>query len=102
HKFPNIAGIRYASILSEKPSHGPSLPMQMMELSLGYFNEPSDGLIPISSQKWGDVLGHLQLDHLEQAGFCFHVMPAPRRRFQSEWKRMFSLLEDFWLSNHSK
>lgn len=101
-RFPNVAGIRYASILAEKPPAGPSFPMRFMEMSLGYFSEPSDGLIPISSQRWGDILGHLHMDHLELAGFCFHVKPAARKRFQSEFRRMFLLLEQFWSAVHSK
>ncbi|MEQ1878505.1 MAG: hypothetical protein ABL958_17825 [Bdellovibrionia bacterium] len=96
-RYPNVAGIRYASILAEKPPAGPSLPMHFLEMSIGYFNEPSDGLIPVASQRWGEILGHVQMDHLELAGFCFHFKPAARRRFHSEWKRFFSLLEDYWL-----
>lgn len=95
-RYPNLAKIRYASILAEKPVAGPSIPMHLMEMSLGYFNEPSDGLIPLSSQRWGEVIGRLEMDHLELAGFCFHYRPSARRRFQSEWRKLFGTLEEYW------
>jgi hypothetical protein len=95
-RYPNLAKIRYGCLLAEKPAAGPSIPMHLMEMSLGYFNEPSDGLIPIASQKWGEVLGRLEMDHLELAGFCFHYRPSARRRFHSEWRKLFERLEEYW------
>ncbi len=54
---------------------------------------PSDGLIPVGSQIWGEVTGDFQLDHFSQIGF-FQFLPrrADREFAKLEFARLVSCI----------
>lgn len=94
-KYPNQPSISYASVLCQKSVSELCLPMKVLH-SLAKPPAPSDGLIPTESQRHGKVLSHLELDHLDQTGYNFHLMPKAREKVRNEFSRMFDAFDDFW------
>ena len=60
--------------------------------------EEGDGFVELSSQKFGEVLGHFELDHLEELGFIFRFNPRHRR---AHFKQMLEAINHSWIRTES-
>lgn len=96
--YKDLPQVTYASVLAEKPKDGGSLFTRFLEMQLNKERRPSDGLVPIESQAWGRILGRVELDHLEEVGYCFRLRPSSKLRFKREFERQLSLVVEFWNS----
>lgn len=64
-------GVRYFSVAGRAGRDGSrvSPPLWLGHRVLGKLGAESDGLVPVSSQIWGDVLRIVPADHLAQIGW---------------------------------
>lgn len=99
-QYPDLAGILYASALGVVKR--PHLPLTLKIVDAEYNSEISDGLVPESSQNWGQSLGRFHLDHLEQIGLCQDFNPIRRAHFNFEFRRLCETLSTYWHSFPSK
>ncbi|MGE3975340.1 MAG: lipase family alpha/beta hydrolase [Bdellovibrionales bacterium] len=97
-RYPDVEGVHYASLIGHRPYKKLPLGFQILEQRNNVKRQPSDGLIPAKSQRWGQVLDEVSLDHLEQIGFCGHVTPWERVRFSLEFQRQCRILKAYWRS----
>lgn len=51
----------------------------------------NDGLVPVTSQKWGEVLGEVQADHLDQMGWL-PLQPQPAFDHKAFYLKLFRWL----------
>lgn len=73
-RVPNLPGVRYFSVICHAELKDMSLsPLLWMPLywlrsqnKYPMSQEPTDGLVPVSSQEWGEVLMRTKVDHLGQ------------------------------------
>ena len=84
---PNLPNIVYACFVFNLRPELRSSPIRLLNKSLS-LSEPGDGLVTPESQAWGQCLGELQLDHLQQLGYNLHLIPKHRRRINSEFLKM--------------
>ncbi len=72
-EVPDVPGVYYASVISAKRQAGAlSSPMsRMLRPTYWYLQRsgPSDGVVPLESQRWGEVLLESDVDHLAQIGW---------------------------------
>jgi triacylglycerol lipase len=67
---PDAAKVRYFSVLSSVGKGGKVHPLLKRPYqTIKEAEETSDGLVPISSQKWGKVLFRIRADHWAQIGW---------------------------------
>jgi pimeloyl-ACP methyl ester carboxylesterase len=90
HRTPDRAKIRYLSAVCALPRAQQTLPYRILHLRLPDFlrHEESDGMIPASSQRHGELLGAYALDHMMQVGYCLDLRPRIRQHFQREFTRL--------------
>ena len=83
------------SALCSCPVESFSLPIRMVTKVVKNYhvNEPSDGFVELSSQRFGHILGHFELDHLEQLGFIFRLNPRHRR---AQFRQMLESVNHSW------
>jgi len=64
-------GVRYACVVAGLRERGApiSLALAPAHAYLRRIAGPNDGLVPISSQYWGEVLAEIEADHWEQVGW---------------------------------
>jgi triacylglycerol lipase len=68
---PNAPGVRYACVVGgiREPGTPVSLAIAPVHAYLRRVSGPNDGLVPISSQYWGETLAEIEADHFEQVGW---------------------------------
>ena len=57
---------------------------------------PSDGLIHLESQKWGEILGECTLDHISQLGHFYFFSSARKQKHRSQFAKMIDPSVAFW------
>lgn len=84
------------SVLTSSSLETFSLPLKMISKIFKDYKltEEGDGFVDLSSQRFGEVLGHFELDHLEQLGFIFRVNPRHRK---ANFKQMLDTINTSWL-----
>ena len=66
----DVAGVRYASVITATADRARVHPLlRATHAYLARAHGPSDGLVPRSSQLWGEVLAEEELDHWAQIGW---------------------------------
>jgi triacylglycerol lipase len=65
---PDHPGVEYFSWVSSVDPRAPGTPL-FLKPALLLFRTPSDGLVPLESQRWGNVAGELAVDHWGQIGW---------------------------------
>ena len=70
-EVPNAPGVRYACVVGGSREAGTpvSLAIAPVHAYLRRVSGPNDGLVPISSQYWGETLAEIEADHFEQIGW---------------------------------
>lgn len=72
-EVPDVPGVYYASVISAKRQNGAeSSPMSPMLRATHWYLQrtgPNDGVVPLESQRWGEVLLESDVDHLAQIGW---------------------------------
>lgn len=89
------ANVVAQSALCSCPVESFSLPIKVVtKLVKNYkVQEPSDGFVELSSQRFGHILGHYELDHLEQLGFIFRINARARR---AQFRQMLESMNSSW------
>ncbi len=95
-KYPDVDGVFYASAIGVVSRE--FLPLSLRIVDKEYNEGPSDGVVPETSQIWGQDLGKFRLDHLEQIGLCQDINPLKRLSFSLEFRRLCETLTDYWHS----
>jgi triacylglycerol lipase len=77
-EFPDDRGVAYASVVGvvrRKRRTNPLLVPGYLLMKAGGWG-PSDGIVPASSQRWGEVLAEVEADHWAQTGWSRHFDAA--------------------------
>lgn len=53
---------------------------------------PSDGIVPLSSQKWGQIGGYFALDHLAQIGFFNFHTPKRKQLLKNHFEELMKTI----------
>jgi triacylglycerol lipase len=71
HETPDVPGVRYACVVGglHRPDAAVPLPLTAAHAYLKKVAGPNDGLVPISSQYWGETLAEIEADHFAQIGW---------------------------------
>lgn len=79
--IPDVAGVRYACVVGgvRKPETPIPLAVRPAHAYLRRVAGVNDGLVPLSSQYWGETLAEIEADHFAQVGWH----PALRRSFDT-------------------
>lgn len=87
--------IQTQSVLCTSSQDTFSWPVKMVAKAFKNYEikEESDGFVQLSSQRYGRVLGHYELDHLEEIGFIFRMNPRPR---QAHFRQMLEVINTSW------
>lgn len=88
--------IKAQSVLCSSSQQTFSLPVKMIAKVFKDYKikEEGDGFVELSSQQFGEVLGHFELDHLEELGFIFRMNPRHRR---AHFKQMLETINTSWI-----
>lgn len=88
--------VKIQSVLCTSSVESFSLPVKMITRVFKDYKvtEEGDGFVELSSQKFGEVLGHFELDHLEELGFIFRLNPRHRR---AQFKQMLETINTSWI-----
>ncbi|MBV8761403.1 MAG: hypothetical protein JO257_29160 [Deltaproteobacteria bacterium] len=72
-EIPNAAGVRYACVIGGIRSDLTGVPLALSPVHhyLRRVAGANDGLVPIASQVWGEVLAEIEADHFAQVGWRF-------------------------------
>jgi triacylglycerol lipase len=70
-EVPDVPGVRYACVVGGIRESGTpvALAIAPTHAYLRRVAGPNDGLVPISSQYWGETLAEIEADHWEQVGW---------------------------------
>ena len=70
-EVPDVVGVRYACVVGgiRQPATPVALALSPVHSYLRRVAGPNDGLVPISSQYWGETLAEIEADHWEQIGW---------------------------------
>jgi triacylglycerol lipase len=70
-EVPDVPGVRYACIVAGPRTEVVRVPVAMMPLHayLRKVSGANDGIVPLDSQVWGEVLGEIEAHHWEQVGW---------------------------------
>lgn len=78
-EIADVPGVRYACVVGG--IHGPAaLPISAAHAYLQRVAGDNDGLVPVSSQYWGEPLAEIEADHFQQIGWRIavrHTFDAP-------------------------
>ena len=96
--YKDRPGINYASLVTAVPPGEWILPYYLVQKILQPFREEADGLVEVSSQHWGNVLGRFDLDHVSGLGIFSMKTPWVRKRHELEFRKMVAVLLDHWES----
>ncbi|MGE0397559.1 MAG: esterase/lipase family protein [Kofleriaceae bacterium] len=79
-EVPDVPGVRYACVVGGLKNGSP-IPMALMgsHAWLTRVAGPNDGVVPVSSQFWGETLAEIEADHFAQIGWRIGV----RRTFDA-------------------
>jgi triacylglycerol lipase len=68
---PNAPGVRYACVVGgiREAKTPVALTIAAVHAYLRRVSGPNDGLVPISSQYWGETIAEIEADHWEQVGW---------------------------------
>ena len=74
----DVPGVRYACVVAgiRERSTPLSLALAPAHLYLRRIAGPNDGVVPISSQYWGETLAEIEADHWQQVGWKFTMRCA--------------------------
>ncbi|MCB0349996.1 MAG: hypothetical protein KDD38_02360 [Bdellovibrionales bacterium] len=84
----DLPHIRYASIISGTAPRKLPLALQVVHSALHDKNSLTDGIVELSSQPWGHVLGQFELDHGAVLGVRTTFLPHLHRKNQKEFANM--------------
>ncbi len=73
---PNMRGVRYACVLSATSAtevHPALLPTYLLQTERAGAN---DGMVSVASQRWGEVIAEVRLDHWGQIGWSRQASPV--------------------------
>src|SRR5690606_30623008 len=79
-------GIRRLSAVASLSGVAPTLPLRPSQALLTRLGQPSDGLVPASSQRWGDHAFDIDADHLRSVAYG-----APSEEANAIWLRLARL-----------
>lgn len=79
------------SILGALPPDQLSWPLRLLHYAYP-LTEPNDGMLELSRQRWGQVIGEFSLDHFSQLGYTLHLNPKSRNQSRAEFTRMVERL----------
>jgi triacylglycerol lipase len=65
-------GVRYACVVG-KIAGTAALPLSAAHAYIKSIAGPNDGLVPVSSQYWGETLAEIDADHFQQIGWRIAV-----------------------------
>jgi triacylglycerol lipase len=67
----DVPGVRYACVVGgiQRPGTPVPLPLVPAHAFLRRAAGPNDGLVPVSSQYWGETLAEIEADHFAQVGW---------------------------------
>src|SRR5262249_30624835 len=70
-RFANVPGVEYRCFVSSVSGDLRRMPKLLVPgyLFLNWHVGDNDGLVPAESQRWGDVMGHIDADHWAQIGW---------------------------------
>src|SRR6185312_6262378 len=68
----DVPGVRYACVVGGIVG-GAALPISPLHSYLKSIAGPNDGLVPVSSQFWGETLAEIEADHFQQIGWRIAV-----------------------------
>jgi len=77
-EVPDQPGVRYASVVAGVRVRGTKMPLALLALH-AYLRKvagANDGLVPLDSQVWGEVLGEIEADHWLQVGWSAQSNPG--------------------------
>jgi triacylglycerol lipase len=70
HEAPDAPGVRYACVVAATADRARVHPLlRPTHAYLSLIDGPNDGLVPASSQRWGEVLAEEEVDHWAQVGW---------------------------------
>jgi triacylglycerol lipase len=74
-EVPDAPGVRYACVVGgmHAPSSIVPLPLLAAHAYLKRVSGTNDGLVPVTSQYWGEVLAEIEADHFAQIGWRVSV-----------------------------
>jgi triacylglycerol lipase len=64
-----VPGVRYACVVGGVREAPPAISILASHAYLRRVAGPNDGLVPISSQYWGETIAEIDADHFEQVGW---------------------------------
>lgn len=72
-EVPDAAGVRYACVVGGIRSEATGVPLALSPVHhyLRRVAGANDGLVPVASQVWGEVLAEIEADHFAQVGWRF-------------------------------
>jgi triacylglycerol lipase len=65
----NVPGVRYACVVGGLKETSPAISIVASHAYLKRVSGPNDGLVPNSSQYWGETIAEIEADHFEQIGW---------------------------------
>jgi triacylglycerol lipase len=75
---PDVPGVRYACVVGGMRAEPPIIPLPLVAAH-GFLRRvagPNDGLVPMSSQYWGETLAEIEADHFAQVGWRVSMRSA--------------------------
>lgn len=93
--YPNLDGVRYASIVSGGPRKSLPLFLQMIAQFAADPGLETDGIVEKTSQLWGETLGEFTVDHGAIIGFRTMLSPRTYRRTHAEFLSAIEKIDHF-------
>ena len=73
-EVPDVPGVRYACVVGGLRDNSPiPLPLVASHAWLRRIAGPNDGVVPVTSQFWGETLAEIEADHFAQIGWRIGV-----------------------------
>jgi triacylglycerol lipase len=74
-EVPDAPGVRYTCVVGGIRAEKTGIPLALSPVHhyLRQVAGPNDGLVPLASQVWGEVLAEIEADHFAQVGWRFTV-----------------------------
>ncbi len=74
-EITDVPGVRYACVVGGMRQSTTPVPLPLIAAHayLKKVSGPNDGLVPLSSQYWGETLAEIEADHFAQVGWRFTV-----------------------------
>lgn len=96
--YPNRNDIAYFSVVGALPLADMSWPIYWAYKKTNHDGniKSSDGFVEEMSQRWGEVLTLIELDHLTQIGYNFYIQPSLRKSKGKLFDELCITLTDHW------